>query len=61
MALTKIDLVDAELLQETIQAFNAQGIEPMLISSVTNKGLKELMDLCWLRVQALNEPEDEDA
>lgn len=61
LALTKIDLVDPELLAETIAAFKAQGIEPMLISSVTNKGLKELMDDCWLRVQALHEPEDEDA
>lgn len=61
LALTKTDLVDEETLAETVAAFAAAGTEPMLISSVTNAGLKELMDLCWLRVQALQAPEEEDA
>jgi len=61
LALTKTDLVDEETLQETIQAFRDEGVEPMLISSVTNKGLKELMDHCWLRVQAQHPADDENA
>ena len=49
LAITKCDLLDEELMNELKQEF-PEDIEVLCISSVANKGLLELKDVLWRRV-----------
>ena len=49
LAITKCDLLDEELMNELEQEF-PKDIEVACISSVTDKGLKELKDVLWRRI-----------
>lgn len=60
VVLTKSDLVDAETVETVVAEFKAKGVTPWVLSTVTQTGLKELMDHCWLEVQADRDPEPED-
>ena len=49
LALTKADLIDAEL-EKMLRADCPPGIEPWFISAVTGKGITELKDLLWKKL-----------
>ena len=59
VALTKIDIIDDELLQEIIQEFQEEhpDQELMTISAVAEQGLSELKDKLW---RTLNDEPEED-
>jgi GTP-binding protein len=50
LAITKIDMLDEELLQE-LQEEAPKGVEVVYISSVAQKGLEELKDKLWNMLQ----------
>jgi len=56
IALSKSDLADYEKINKVSKLkFGKQNIAPSVISSVTNSGLKELLDLMWSSLQEAGE------
>jgi len=49
LAITKMDLLDAEL-QSEIQNQLPEGLPSIFISSVMQKGMQELKDLLWKEI-----------
>ncbi|GAB1397562.1 GTPase ObgE [Saprospiraceae bacterium] len=54
LAVTKSDMIDDEL-KEMLKADLPPGIKTVFISSVTNKGLKELKDMLWQELNPVQE------
>ena len=54
LAVTKSDMIDDEL-KEMLKSDLPPGIKTVFISSVTNKGLKELKDMLWQELNPVQE------
>lgn len=54
LAVTKCDLIDEEL-KEMLREDLPEGVKTVFISSMTNKGLKELKDMLWRELNPLPE------
>jgi GTP-binding protein len=64
LVVTKIDIADAENLDNTLKAFRQRGLDPICVSAMSGEGLPELakrIEAELRRIKAAEEPPNEEA